>query len=71
MKKALFLIAFLFQSTSFAYIYGETGDQELDSLAYRMQQQDIEDRLYAIESNQRSDEQQQWEKDLFDAVNNR
>ncbi|HAU1312560.1 TPA: carbohydrate porin [Legionella pneumophila] len=70
MKKIILILTILFQSTCFAYIYAETGDKDLDDLSHRLQQQDIEDRLEAIESRLRDQEQRQWEKDMFDSINN-
>lgn len=66
------LILALATSNSFAYVYApDTGDNDLDSLARNMQQQDIENRLDSIESKQKQQESDRWQKDLFDSVNNR
>lgn len=74
MKKIIFLLTIMLQSSCFAYIYADTGDKELDKIVDRFQQQDIDNRLEAIEQNiqsQKAQEQRQWEKDLFDSIRNR
>lgn len=67
--KYLLVLSLLISTNCFAYIYAETGDYELDALSNRMQQQDNEDRLSAIESNLKQQQQDQLQKDLFDSVN--
>lgn len=67
----LLIALMLFSANSFAYIYAETGDHDMDTLSNRMQQQDVEDRLDAIESQQQAAANEQWQKDLFDSVNSR
>ena len=67
--KYILALSILLSSNCFAYIYENTGDADLDALNSRMQRQDIEDRLQAIESQQHEAEDQRWQKDLFDSVN--
>jgi hypothetical protein len=67
--KYILALSILLSSNCFAYIYAETGDHDMDELSHRMQQQDTEDRLQAIESQQQEAENQRWQKDLFDSVN--
>jgi len=70
--KYILALTILFSSNCFAYVYADDiGDASLDSLSHRMQQQDIEDRLNAIESQQQAAENDRWQKDLFDSVNSR
>lgn len=49
----------------------DIGDNDFDSLTRSMQQQDIENRLDAIESRQQEQESDRWRKELFDSVNDR
>lgn len=56
------LIILISATNSFAYIYAD----ESDPLSTRMQQQDNEDRLSALESKAQSNDIDQFEKELHD-----
>lgn len=58
----LLIALMLFSANSFAYIYAD----ESDPLSARMQQQDNEDRLSALESKQQSNDLEQFEQELHD-----
>ena len=69
--KYILLLTMLLTSNSYAYIYAETGDHDMDTLINRMQQKDVEDRLDAIELQQQNAENDRWQKELFDSINSR
>lgn len=60
--KYLLALSILMSSNCFSYIYAEPTDE----LSIRMQQQDVEDRLNALESKTQSNDLEQFEKELHD-----
>lgn len=69
--KIFLLLLVLVSSKIFAYIHEPTGDYDLDALSARLQQQDIENRLDAIESRQQQAQDEQWQNDMFGTINKR
>ena len=62
--KYILALSILMSTNSFAYVYAD----ESDPLSMRMQQQDNEDRLSALESKAQSNDLEQFEKELHDSM---
>lgn len=61
--KYILALSILMSSNCFAYVYAD----ETDPLSMRMQQQDNEDRLSALESKAQSNDLEQFAKELGDS----
>ena len=62
--KYILALSILMSTNSFAYVYAD----ESDPLSMRMQQQDNEDRLSALESKAQSNDLERFEKELHDSM---